>query len=74
MSALTKPPERPSLSPNHVQRTFHTMSESLIAIRNAAKAGKIDATSRELWRLADDAENTGKMLFALADELRRNAR
>ena len=74
MSAAIKPPARPQLSPNHVQRSFHTIAETLISIRNAAKASHISASAREQWLLADEAENTGRMFFALAEELRRNAR
>lgn len=65
---------QPMLSPNHVEQTLRTVSETVITIRNAAKCSKISASAREQWRLADEAELVGRQLFALSETLRREAR
>lgn len=64
----------PKLKADHVRHTLAAITESAIAIRNAAKVGKLEGTTRQVWNLADEVETTGRMLYALADELRRTAR
>jgi hypothetical protein len=51
-----------------------TMAESLVAIRNAARCSKIEGTARERWNIADEIEEHGKRAFALAEQIRREAK
>jgi hypothetical protein len=66
--------KNPTLKADHVRHTLAAITESAIAIRNAARVGKLDGTPRQVWNLADEVEHVGRQLYALADELRRNAK
>jgi len=74
MNTIPHPEELRLLSVNYVQRQFTIMDEQLIALRNAAKARRIEGTAREHWRLAEEMDNHAKRVSVLADELRRNAK